>query len=90
MREVGTESLRERRNRLIETPGLAGITFCRAYAAEADDWLRGIANEAGGENPKDVALLAVGGYGRGEHELARRVSEWQDFTNSVNAILRGC
>lgn len=66
MRDVGTESLRERRNRLIETPGLAGIAFCRAYAAEADDWLRGIANAAGGENPKDVALLAVGGYGRGE------------------------
>ncbi len=59
-------SLRERRAALLATPGLGGIAFCRAYAAEADAWLRELATATGGENPKDVALLAVGGYGRGE------------------------
>lgn len=42
-------------------PGLTGSAFCRAYVAAADGWLRSLLDGEG-----DVALVAVGGYGRGE------------------------
>jgi [protein-PII] uridylyltransferase len=41
-----------------------GEEFCRAYAAEADEWLSELANRAAGDNKRHLALLAVGGYGR--------------------------
>ncbi len=59
-------SLRERRQRLLERRDLGGMAFCRAYAAEADEWLSGVAERAVDGNPRTVALLAVGGYGRRE------------------------
>ena len=59
-------SLRERRQRLVQRPELRGMAFCRAYAREADDWLAALAERAVGDNPRSLALLAVGGYGRGE------------------------
>jgi [protein-PII] uridylyltransferase len=63
---VGPSSLRERRAALLDRGDLGGIAFCRAFAHEADEWLRAIANGAGGSSPSGVALIAVGGYGRGE------------------------
>jgi [protein-PII] uridylyltransferase len=57
-------SLRERRRSLLSDPGLQGEQFCRAYAAEADEWLSGVAERAVGETNRHLALLAVGGYGR--------------------------
>ena len=57
-------SLRDRRSRLLEEPGLQGEDFCRRYAAEADAWLSGLADRAAGDNKRHLALLAVGGYGR--------------------------
>ena len=57
-------SLRDRRARLLAQPGLMGEEFCRAYAAEADEWLSGLADRAAGDNTRNLALLAVGGYGR--------------------------
>ncbi len=57
-------SLRERRRLLLEQPDLQGDDFCRAYAAEADEWLSGVAERAVGETNRHLALLAVGGYGR--------------------------
>jgi [protein-PII] uridylyltransferase len=57
-------SLRDRRSRLLEEPGLKGEEFCRRYAAEADDWLSGLADRAAGDNKRHLALVAVGGYGR--------------------------
>lgn len=57
-------SLRERRSRLLEQPGLRGEEFCRRYAAEADAWLSSLADRAAGDNRRHLALLAVGGYGR--------------------------
>jgi [protein-PII] uridylyltransferase len=59
-------SLRERRQRLVDRPDLGGLVFCRAYAAEADEWLSGLANRAVQGNSRSLALLAVGGYGRQE------------------------
>jgi [protein-PII] uridylyltransferase len=66
VREVDTGTLRQRRSALLEDTAQGGIAFCRAYARAADDWLRAIASSAGGSQPTKVALLAVGGYGRGE------------------------
>ena len=57
-------SLRERRRSLLSDPQLQGEQFCRAYAAEADEWLSGVAERAVGETNHHLALLAVGGYGR--------------------------
>ena len=57
-------SLRERRTRLLAKPGLMGEEFCRRYADEADAWLSELADRAGGDNKRHLALVAVGGYGR--------------------------
>ncbi|HTU36425.1 MAG TPA: [protein-PII] uridylyltransferase [Acidimicrobiales bacterium] len=61
---VADTSLRDRRARLLEEPGLKGEAFCRRYAAEADAWLSGLADRAAGDNKRHLALVAVGGYGR--------------------------
>src|SRR5580704_15785731 len=58
-------SLRDRRSRLLAEPGLKGEEFCARYAAEADAWLSGLAEQAAGDVKRHLALLAVGGYGRG-------------------------
>jgi [protein-PII] uridylyltransferase len=57
-------SLRDRRQALLDQPGLRGDAFCAAYAAEADAWLSGLAERVAGEHGRHLALLAVGGYGR--------------------------
>ena len=57
-------SLRDRRSRLLAEPGLRGQEFCRRYAAEADAWLSGLAEQAAGDARRHLALVAVGGYGR--------------------------
>jgi [protein-PII] uridylyltransferase len=62
---VAETSLRDRRSRLLAEPGLRGQEFCRRYAAEADDWLSGLAERAAGDVKRHLALVAVGGYGRG-------------------------
>ncbi|HEY2563368.1 MAG TPA: [protein-PII] uridylyltransferase [Acidimicrobiales bacterium] len=59
-------SLRERRQALIERADLQGDAFCRAYSSAADEWLSDLFATAAGGNEKGLALVAVGGYGRGE------------------------
>jgi [protein-PII] uridylyltransferase len=51
----------EQRRALLDDHGLQGPAFCRALAGLVDSWLAGLL----GDEP-DVALVAVGGYGRGE------------------------
>ena len=50
----------------MERADLRGDAFCRAYSAAADEWLTGLFDEATGGDGRGMALLAVGGYGRGE------------------------
>jgi len=59
-------SLRSRRQELIDRRDLQGDAFCRAYSDAADEWLTGLFDHATGGDPRGVALIAVGGYGRGE------------------------
>ena len=59
-------SLRVRRQELMERADLRGDAFCQAYSAAADEWLTGLFDEASGGDPRGMALVAVGGYGRGE------------------------
>ncbi len=59
-------SLRVRRQELMERADLRGDAFCRAYSAAADEWLTGLFDEACGGDARGMALVAVGGYGRGE------------------------
>ncbi|HEY3842292.1 MAG TPA: [protein-PII] uridylyltransferase [Acidimicrobiales bacterium] len=58
-------SLRERRRSLLAQADLQGDDFCRAYAVEADKWLSDLAERVAGDSKRHLALLAVGGYGRG-------------------------
>jgi [protein-PII] uridylyltransferase len=62
---VRAVSLRESRRAVLERSDLQGRSFCRAYAAAADRWLTELCERAT-DDPQRVALLAVGGYGRGE------------------------
>ncbi len=59
-------SLRARRQALIERTDLQGDAFCRAFARAADEWLTGLFERATDGDGRNLALLAVGGYGRGE------------------------
>ncbi len=59
-------SLRARRDELIKQSELVGDAFCQAYAAAADEWITSLFHEATGGDDRGLALVAVGGYGRGE------------------------
>jgi [protein-PII] uridylyltransferase len=59
-------SLRALRQALIERTDLRGDAFCRAYAHEADQWLTDLFERSTEGDSRGLALLAVGGYGRGE------------------------
>ncbi|MFD9128546.1 [protein-PII] uridylyltransferase [Kitasatospora sp. NPDC059571] len=52
------------RARLLAAPGLGGAARRAALARLTDGWLTGLYREAGA--PAGTALVAVGGYGRGE------------------------
>ncbi len=52
---------------LLTDPALVGTGLSRAYTEAIDRWLRSVMAEVG--NARDVALAAVGGYGRGDLSL---------------------
>jgi len=59
-------SLRSLRQELLARPDLQGDAFCSAFSNAADGWLAGLLERATDGQPQGVALVAVGGYGRGE------------------------
>ena len=59
-------SLRVARQALIDDVTLQGDEFCQAYTHLADEWLTQLVQIASGGDLRGLALLAVGGYGRGE------------------------
>ena len=59
-------SLRAARQALLDDHAMTGVAWCRAYARAADAWLEELFRNATRGDQKGVALLAVGGYGRGE------------------------
>jgi [protein-PII] uridylyltransferase len=59
-------SLRGRRQTLLDRDDLQGDAFCHAYAGAADEWLTDLFDGATGGDGRGIALVAVGGYGRGE------------------------
>ena len=61
-----TESLKSQRDVLIADGALQGLTFTRELARRADEWLRSLAAAAPGADEKRMALIATGGYGRGQ------------------------
>jgi [protein-PII] uridylyltransferase len=54
------------RQELIARADLRGDDFCRSLAQAADRWLAGLLEDAAGGDLGGIALVAVGGYGRGE------------------------
>jgi [protein-PII] uridylyltransferase len=60
------------RERLLADATLSGRAFCAAYTAAIDDWLRRLF-EAAVPDPQGFALVAVGGYGRGD------LAPWSDL-----------
>ncbi len=65
-----TTSLTSARDAVIHDMSLRGTKLCRALSDATDAWLAGLFREAtaGVKKADDMALIAVGGYGR--HELA--------------------
>lgn len=53
---------------VIADPDLIGAQLCRALSAQTDRWLQDLLAKAKAQSPRSpkVALLAVGGFGRGE------------------------
>ncbi len=58
-------SLRATRVELMEQLDLQGDAFCRTFSNSADVWLSEVVDTATGGDPRHLALVAVGGYGRG-------------------------
>ncbi len=59
-------SLRRLRDQLLARTDLQGSAWCAAYSAAADAWLSELLARATDGRVDGVALLAVGGYGRGQ------------------------
>jgi [protein-PII] uridylyltransferase len=57
--------LKAARSGLVGDRSLSGSAWCERYAGTWDAWLRSLLGEAAGGDQSGLALIAVGGYGRG-------------------------
>src|SRR5688572_11533598 len=59
--------MKAERQALLDDRSLVGRAWCSAYTQLIDDWLANLFGRAAGSPAAHgIALLAVGGYGRGE------------------------
>ena len=59
------DDLAKNRTPLLVAPEIAGVDYCRAHAEVADAWFAELM-DAATDDLEGIALLALGGYGRGE------------------------
>ena len=73
---------------VLEQTGLTGRAFCRALSDATDGWLRELFATATGGRTEGLALLAVGGYGRGELAPGSDLDLWllHDDRSDVAAV----
>jgi [protein-PII] uridylyltransferase len=57
--------LKESRAELLARRDLKGMDWCHEWSATADRWLQALFDSAAPDSGRGVALVAVGGYGRG-------------------------
>ena len=75
--QAPTASLRAARDRLLDDADCRGKDFCRAYTAAVDNHLKTMFDVAIEKwaainketTSKDIALIALGGYGRATAEV---------------------
>ena len=62
----GPAALKAARTALVADRSVTGRTWSERYSTECDAWLTELLDHAAGGDTRGVALIAVGGFGRGE------------------------
>ncbi len=80
---------------MVDDRTVRGQAWCSLYASACDLWLAALLEEAAGGDTRGLALLAVGGYGRGElapgsdvdlllvHNGKRRAKEIKEIADAL-------